>query len=114
LTQTAAWGLGALQTLTFKERFEELPDAEKRLLRDLPGRVFYGVDSSEEAVALRLLGVPRTAAEPLARSLGVEEGLAPAQIRQGLHAAGAESWVEAMGEIGTSYRKVWTIIEGLG
>ena len=57
LTQTASWGLSALQSLTLGNAFDELSPDEQRSLRNLPARVYYGVNS-DEAVALRLLGVP--------------------------------------------------------
>ena len=68
LTQTASWGLSALQSLTLGNAFDELSPDEQRSLRNLPARVYYGVNS-DEAVALRLLGVPRTAAPALAMGL---------------------------------------------
>src|SRR5690606_796908 len=66
LTQTASWGLSALQSLTLGDTFDKLSPMEQRSLRNLPARVYYGVNS-DEAVALRLLGVPRTAAPALAK-----------------------------------------------
>ena len=68
LTQTASWGLAALQTLTFKDKFERLPEAQQETLRNLPARVYYGVNT-DSAIAMRLLGVPRQAAEPLAKEV---------------------------------------------
>ncbi len=63
LTQTASWGLAALQSLTLGDAFEKMSADDQRTLRNLPARVYYGVNS-DEAIALRLLGVPRTAAAP--------------------------------------------------
>src|SRR3970040_920565 len=73
LTQTASWGLAALQSLTLGVSFDAMSAEDQRVLRNLPARVYYGVNS-DEAVALRLLGVPRTAAGPLARTLPVRGG----------------------------------------
>jgi len=44
---------------------DELNADEQRMVRNLPSRVYYGVNS-DAAIDLRLLGVPRKAAQPLA------------------------------------------------
>ena len=111
LTQTASWGLSALQTLTLGHTLDELSPDEQRSLRNLPARVYYGVNS-DEAVALRLLGVPRTAAPALARGLAVKAGEPLHQIRGRLRAADVSDWTKVMGERGVSYHRVWSIIEG--
>ena len=113
LTQTASWGLAALQTLTFQERFDNLDEAEKRSLRNLPGRVYYGVNT-DEALALRLIGVPRRAAEPLARALGVSSEMPLTEVRTALRSGGEGPWQQALGELGPTYRTVWSIIESEG
>ena len=110
LTQTASWGLAALQTLTFRERFEKLDEAEQRSLRNLPGKVYYGV-STDGALALRLAGVPRTAAEPLADALGVESEGSVTELRARLRTGGEGPWREALGGLGPTYRTVWSIME---
>jgi hypothetical protein len=84
---------------------------EQLVLRNLPARVYYGVDS-DEAVALRLLGVPRTAAIPLVNALGVAHSDALHEVRGKLRAAGVETWKTALGDRGESYHRVWSIIEG--
>lgn len=111
LTQTASWGLSALQTLTLGDALDELSPDEQRSLRNLPARVYYGVNS-DEAVALRLLGVPRTAAPALAEGLSVEPGEPLHRIRGRLRATDVSDWTKAMGERGVSYHRVWSIMEG--
>ena len=111
LTQTASWGLSALQSLTLGNAFDELAPDEQRSLRNLPARVYYGVNS-DEAVALRLLGVPRTAAPALARGLAVKADEPLHQVRGRLRAADVSEWTKAMGERGVSYHRVWSIMEG--
>ena len=111
LTQTASWGLAALQSLTVGDSMEALPEEDRRTLRNLPARVYYGVNS-DRAVALRLLGVPRLAAEPLARELGVDPSEPLHSLRASLREVGAERWRAALGEQGTACRFVWRIIEG--
>ena len=111
LTQTASWGLAALQSLTLGSKFEQMSPEEQRTLRNLPARVYYGVNS-DAAVALRLLGVPRTAASPLAERLAIRPEEPLHEIRVRLRGADASAWVAAMGERGASYHRVWSIIEG--
>ncbi len=112
LSQTASWGLSALQTLTFKDRFDNLPLSEQQVLRNLPARVFYGVNT-DAAVALRVLGVPRGAAGSLAQFLG-EPAKAPslAQVRETLKRTDATQWSQALGTVGSDYFDVWKILEG--
>lgn len=111
LAQTASWGLSALQSLTLGDAFDEMSAVEQRSLRNLPARVYYGVNT-DEAVALRLLGVPRTAAPTLARHLGVTADEPLHRVRGRLRAANVREWTTAMGERGASYHRVWSIIEG--
>ena len=111
LTQTASWGLSALQVLTLGEALDSLPPDERRTIRNLPARVYYGVNS-DGAVALRLLGVPRSAAEPLARELGVSAVEPLHRLRSSLRALDENRWKAALGDRGPTYRYVWSIIEG--
>lgn len=107
LTQTSSWGLGALLAITASS----LPDEERSQLANLPSRVFYGV-STDEAIALRLLGVPRRAAPALARSLNLRRDEALPSIRQRLAALSEQDWNSAVGASGGVYRRVWQIMEG--
>ena len=111
LTQTASWGLAALQSLTVGDSIDSLSVDEQRTLRNLPARVYYGVNS-DSAVALRLLGVPRTAAPPLAQKIGVGAADPLHEVRARLRGADVDTWKAAMGERGASYHRVWSIIEG--
>lgn len=111
LTQTASWGLSALQSLTIGDSFDSMSTDEQRLLRNLPARVYYGVNT-DEAVALRLLGVPRMAAGPLANTLSVSAAEPLHDVRSKLRAASENQWHKALGQRGKSYHRVWSIIEG--
>lgn len=113
LTQTASWGLAALQSLSIADAFETLPPAEQRMLRNLPARVYYGVNS-DEAVALRLIGVPRMAAQPLVQRLTVTADEPLSKLRARLREKGPTIWTEAMGVPGPAYYRAWCIIEGEG
>lgn len=111
LTRTASWGLSALQSLTLGDAFDDLSPVEQRSLRNLPARVYYGVNT-DEAVALRLLGVPRTAAPALAKGLGIKADEPLHRVRVRLREADVAEWTKAMGERGGSYHRVWSIMEG--
>jgi hypothetical protein len=111
LTQTASWGLSALQSLTLGDSLEEMTEDQQRVIRNLPARIYYGVNS-DEAIALRLLGVPRSAAEPLASTIQVNSATPLHQTRQRLRDANVDAWKAALGEKGESYHRVWSILEG--
>lgn len=113
LTQTASWGLSALQSLTLGTAFDEMSPEGQRSLRNLPACVYYGVNT-DEAVALRLLGVPRTAAPALAKELAVKVDEPLHRVRVRLREADVSEWTKAMGERGASYHRVWSIMEGEG
>ena len=109
LTQTAAWGLGALLSITGGD----IPEEERQLLNNLASRVYYGV-SDENAIALRLLGIPRMAAEPLASQMRASGHLPLTEVRSALRGADVAFWTGALGaEKGQVYRKVWRVLEGL-
>jgi len=112
VSQTTAWGLSALQTLTLGPRREELSEDERRTIMNLPARVFYGVNS-DRALALRLAGVPRTAAEPLAKALKITPDMPTTQIRSLLKSSGDTDWRNALGERGKVYRTAWQVMEGM-
>lgn len=108
LAQTASWGLNALLAITCSG----LSDDERNRVTNLPSQVFYGV-SSDEAITLRLLGVPRRAATILARTLNVRAEESLPSVRHRLAALTGEQWNAALGPTGDVYRKVWRIIEGM-
>ena len=111
VTQSASWGLAALQSLTLGDSIDNLSVEEQMTLRNLPARVYYGVNS-DEAIALRLLGVPRSAATPLAQHLGVKASDSLHQVRTKVRSMDHIAWQEALGTRGESYHRVWSIIEG--
>ncbi|AHF89568.1 ATP-dependent helicase [Opitutaceae bacterium TAV5] len=107
LAQTSSWGLNALLAITGSE----LSDEAHSRLANLPSQVFYGV-ATDEAVTLRLLGVPRRAATSLARNLNMRTGESLPSIRQRLAALSDQDWNAAVGTAGSAYRKAWRIIDG--
>ncbi|MDE0001471.1 MAG: DEAD/DEAH box helicase [Rhodospirillaceae bacterium] len=109
LSQTAAWGLGALLSITAGD----LDEDRRREVNNLPSRVYYGVDS-DAAIALRLLGVPRSAASGLANAMGDVLSGSLGEVRNRLRRMDEVSWRRALGETeGAVYRKVWRVLEGL-
>lgn len=108
LTHTSSWGLNALLAITTSE----LGDDERAQLANLPSQVFYGV-STDEAVSLRLLGVPRRAAPRLAQAMGLTSSHSLPSIRQRLEGLSEQDWNAALGPAGSTYRKAWRIMDGM-
>lgn len=108
LAQTSSWGLNALMAITATD----LPEEERNRLANLPSQVFYGV-ATDEAITLRLLGVPRRAATPLARALDLGGGESLPTIRQRLANLSQQGWSQALGPDGNVYRKAWQIMDGV-
>jgi hypothetical protein len=70
--------------------------------------------NDDSAIALRLLGVPRTAAPELATEMGDIRKQPLTTIRNQLRNMDEMSWKRALGEErGGIYRKVWRVLEGL-
>ncbi len=109
LTQTTAWGLGALLSITGSD----MPEDQMHTLNNLPSRVYYGVND-DAAITLRLLGIPRSAATRLANSMEDVLDEPISNIRNRLRDMDEANWWQALGEQeGEIYRKVWRMLEGL-
>jgi hypothetical protein len=108
LTHTSSWGLNALLAITASG----LDDDKRSQLANLPSQVFYGV-STDEAVSLRLLGVPRRAATRLAQALGLKSSDSLPSVRQRLAGLSEQDWNAALGAAGSAYRKAWRIMDGV-
>jgi hypothetical protein len=107
LAQTSSWGLNALLAITASNLSED----ERSQLANIPSQVFYGV-ATDEAIALRLLGVPRRAAPRLALALNLRNGESLPSIRRRLAALSEQDWNAAVGPTGSTYRKAWQVIDG--
>ena len=109
LTQTTAWGLGALLAITGND----LPENRLNEVRNLPSQVFYGVDS-DEAITLRLLGIPRMAALHIAHNQPDLASGPIASVRSRLRNLSEAEWRSVYGSADADvYRKVWRVLEGL-
>lgn len=120
LSQAATWGLSALSKLpTAGIDFDNLSEDEKRTINSLPAMIYYGVPT-EEAVLMRMNGVPRTVAQPLGEMFKQREGrlsresvTRAAEFVRGLSPA---DWQAAISKdapmTGDDYRKVWGILTG--
>ncbi len=109
ITQTASWGLSAILSSTVGE----IEDEEFEELSNLPARVYYGVNS-DDAMMLRLLGVPRVASIELSEELTGIKDASVSIVRGSLREQGQELWTKSMGEEkGKVYYKIWSVIEGL-
>ena len=113
LTLTASWGLAALQSLTAGDEVERMSAADRKTFQNMPSRIYYGVNS-DKAIDLRLLGVPRNAAQPLAahmQRVGMGAGLRA--TRDALTNMDDAAWGEALGTSGPTYKRAWRVLEGL-
>ncbi|RTL01450.1 MAG: DEAD/DEAH box helicase [Proteobacteria bacterium] len=109
ITQTASWGLSALLSPMASEMTED----EFKELSNLPARVYYGVNS-DDAMMLRLIGVPRIASTELSKILPNIKNESVVNVRHVLKSNGQNIWKTAMGdEKGDVYYKVWSVLEGL-
>jgi hypothetical protein len=91
----------------------DLSEEQMKSLSNLPSWVYYGVND-DSAIALRLLGVPRIAATPLANAMGGFLDQPLTAVRERLKGLDEAVWTEALGQReGRVYRKVWRVLEGL-
>ncbi|HVX32152.1 MAG TPA: DEAD/DEAH box helicase [Solirubrobacterales bacterium] len=110
LTSQLPWGMSALQALSGVAKDES---SEARRARQAPAMAYYGV-SDPDALALRMVGVPRAAAAVLGRdSPGEFESFGEA--RSWVAGRPAESWREADRARGLDagvLERVWRSIGG--
>lgn len=110
LVQTTSWGISALQSMTLNGVDGQLSEDERRVLSNLPARVFYGVND-DDALTLRVLGVPRLAASKLAAHLREETRRPLTELRMVIRNLDEETWVKFIGSKGADYRKVWLLMD---
>lgn len=121
LVNNGTWGLSALSRLSGID-FDGLSADQRRQIDLLPALVYHGVQT-EQAVVMRMNGVPRSIAENLGesfqRSAGAEGTTAGVPgARQFLNTASIDVWNQAR-PIGAAlsaseYKMVWKVISGEG
>jgi hypothetical protein len=105
------WGMGAVQRLALGEA-EGLAE-----VAHVPSLVFYGVQT-KEAATLRMAGVPRIAAEGLARAWRDQDRAAESfdDVRGWLHRLGDGDWGDALDAesplTGPECKRVWRVLAG--
>jgi hypothetical protein len=102
------WGLGALQLLTMSDDAE---DAVVANARRVPAMAYYGV-KSRGAVALRMVGVPRAAAEGLGASAPEFDSFSAA--RAWTASLGEQDWRAAASDTthdGAVLKRIWESVE---
>lgn len=117
LTYAAPWGLSSLQNLPGSGLdFERMSEEDVRNIRNLPAMVYYGVNT-EEAIAMRMLGVPRSAAPGLGESLRREVGTTTlGNARRWLESLPDGRWGECLPPgspmSGGDCREIWKVLSG--
>ncbi|MGI6627798.1 MAG: DEAD/DEAH box helicase [Bacillota bacterium] len=117
LTYVGPWGLYSLQNLPGSAlNFEEMDEHEARNIRNLPAMLYYGVDTAE-AIAMRMLGVPRSAAPSLGAAFEEEVGDVDLfTARKWLKGLSSAEWAKCLPRelhmSGGDFREVWKIISG--
>lgn len=111
LSMTSSWGLASVIAMRYGSKIEDLPEATRKAVADIPSMVLYGVWTHEQ-IALRSAGVPRAAAAELAQRFGNVPS--PYLLRRSLIEQGSAPWISALGEQrGADYYRVWRILEGV-
>lgn len=115
----ATWGLAGIQKMPGSGlKFETMSDEQKRRIANLPAMVYYGVDS-EEAILMRMHGVPRSISE----QLGIEyQKQTP---HQDIYTAGSYDvirWLDKLPDdmwqpksrtiSGADYKNIWKRLSG--
>jgi helicase len=111
ITNLLPWGLRAVQRVALSGQ----PDDVWEEISLIPGMIFHGV-RSREAIALRMLSVPRLAAEGLASQWRQAERVELSAAADWLYAAGHDVWQAALPPdaaiTGAECKRLWEILEG--
>ena len=108
LTGQLPWGLGALQLVTMPD--VSAPDSASELNR-IPAMAYYGVQS-RGAVSLRMIGVPRAAAEALGQDAPQFDSYGAARSwANDLPDTVWDAAAESRGSSGQLFRRIWKLTE---
>ncbi len=121
LTNSATWGMAALQKLPNSGiDFEKLTDEQKRIINNLPAMIYYGV-GSEEALVMRINSVPRSIADNIGKKFKQEIGSinndSPAKASDWLNKLSEKDWqtIIPVGAkvTGKDYQTIWKKFNGI-
>lgn len=117
LSFAGAWGLAALSRLPPSGiEFDALSEEERALINSLPARLYHGVNT-DEAVLMRMAGVPRSIAVPLGERFGeANVTRSPGQARAFLKSLTLDVWdavtPPGVPMTGADYQAVWSRLSG--
>jgi hypothetical protein len=118
LSVAGAWGLAALSRMPRSGiDHTNLSPEDRELINSLPARLYHGVNT-EEAVLLRMAGVPRSIATTLGEQLAQQDEppRSPTAARAFLRALSIADWQSAAppsgAMTGADYRSVWGRLSG--
>lgn len=119
LVNNGTWGLSALSRLS-GINFDQLPDDQKRHINLLPTMIYHGV-KTEEAVLMRMNGIPRSIAESMGTSFRVSASQTASRssvqsARAFISSADIALWNRVRPEnsplTGAEYQSVWRVLSG--
>lgn len=119
LVNNGSWGISALTRLSGID-FDQLTNEQKRQINLLPAMVYHGV-SSEEAVLMRMNGIPRSIAESMGKQfketsepMGYKKSVQG--VRDFIRSADIQVWSKSRANdsplSAEAYRDVWRVISG--
>lgn len=121
LTNSATWGMAALQKLPNSGiDFQKLTDEQKRIINNLPAMIYYGV-GSEEALVMRMNSVPRSVADKIGKKFKSEAGAisndSPIKAADWLTKLPEDAWQAAIPAgaqaTGKDYQTIWKKFNGI-
>lgn len=114
ITNLIPWGLRAVQKLAFAGK-KEKEEVDWDSLDILPAMIFHGV-RSKEAIALRMLNVPRSLAEGLAKEWKKIGKVDFSKTEDWLSATNSDQWERSLPKDskikGEEAKKMWEILNG--
>lgn len=117
LINNATWGLASLQKLSGLD-FDAMSEDERRAINVLPAMVYYGVNT-EDAVLMRMNGVPRSLAPSAGRAFARARGKGrrtPMDARAWLAGLDEGAWGRlrpaGFPMSGSDCAKVWRMLDG--
>jgi hypothetical protein len=120
LANNGTWGLSALSKMpTAGIDWSSLTDDDRRRLNNVAAMLYHGVQT-ENAILMRMNGVPRSVAEPLGQAFesAVKSEPSPADARTFLKRLEDRDWERARPASsvmsGHDYRQVWMVLSGEG